>query len=178
MVIHKKRNSSLSDHASKGNREWGSGCSIPRGLSALFSIRPSAELSPSSIPSVLNSAFLSELSSSQAGRDCRQTDPQFSSPEASQSLQRSIQEIFEDGDAEGKANIPGIPRESPEDVVDAICFGGNVCGRGVSFHQGRQMMEPGDQRYGSLGGVHSGSVWPERAGAKQVLGTSWDGSSR
>ncbi len=30
------------------------------------------------------------------------------------------------------------------------------------------MTEPGDQRYGSLGGVHSGSVRSERAGAQQV----------
>ncbi|MCP3662520.1 MAG: hypothetical protein GY696_08510 [Gammaproteobacteria bacterium] len=139
-------------------------------LQRYFSICPSAELSPSPIPSVLNSAFLSELSSSQDGRDCRQTDPQFPSPEDSQSLQRGIQEIFKEVDVVGKANIPGTPWESPEDLVDGICFGGTVCGRGPAFHRDRQMSEHGDQGYGSLGGVHSGSVWFGRTGAQQVNG--------
>ncbi len=133
-----------------------------------FSIRPSAELSPSSIPSVLNSAFLSELSSSQAGRDCRQTGSHFSSPEDSQFLQQSICRIFEDDDVVRKANIPNIPWESPEDLVDGIRFGSTVCGRGAAFHRGGPTAEHGDQGYGSLGGVHSGSVRPGSSGAQQV----------
>ncbi|MCP3661485.1 MAG: hypothetical protein GY696_03150 [Gammaproteobacteria bacterium] len=155
------------------------------------SIRPSAELSPSLIPSVLNSTLLSELSSSQAGRDCRQTDPQFSRPEDSQSLQHGIRRIFEEDEVIGKANIPGIPWESPEELVQ---FGSNVCGRGPAFFRGesgggwekdsvcsplwtpmegqlseipieKRMTESSDQRYGSLGGVHSG-----RTGAQKVDG--------
>ncbi len=55
-----------------------------------ISIRPSADLTPSSIPSVLNSAFLSELSSSQAGRDGRQIGPGFFWPEDAQSRQYGI----------------------------------------------------------------------------------------
>ncbi|MCP3661236.1 MAG: hypothetical protein GY696_01875, partial [Gammaproteobacteria bacterium] len=142
-----------------------------------ISIRPSADLTPYSIPSALNSAFLSELSSSQAGRDCRQTDSQFSCPEDSQSLQHGICKIFEDDEMFGKADTPSIPWESPEDFVQ---FGGNVCGRGPAFFRAdgqmteiptdKQMMEPSDQRYGSLGGVHSGSVWFGRTGTQQVNG--------
>ncbi len=178
-----------------------------------FSIRPSAELSPSPIPSVLNSTFLSEMSSSQAGRDCRQVDSQFSSPEDSQSLQHSIQEIFQDDDLVGNAHIPGFPRGTPEELVDlcggangrgdGIQFGSIVCGRGPTFHRGEiggggekdlvrsplwiptdkqttdsaeaphydrysqkdpSDLQPRDQRYGSLGGDHSGGVRPASAG--------------
>ncbi len=111
-----------------------------------FSIRSSAELSPSPIPSVLNSTFLSELSSSQAGKDCRQADSQFSSPEDSQSLQHSIQAIFKNDDLVGNAYVPGFPQGTPEELVDLRCgangrgngiqFGGIVCGRGPAFHRG------------------------------------------
>ncbi|MCP3668180.1 MAG: hypothetical protein GY696_37785 [Gammaproteobacteria bacterium] len=47
-----------------------------------------------------------------------------------------------------------------------------MCGRVQAFYWGGTGggQGPGDQRYGSLGGIYSGSVQPERAGAQQVDG--------